>query len=238
MVVQLQGLGVGHVQSFFSGERVHDALGAGVARVVMPWIGHAVVGLRGVVGRIHEATFWVDRLGVHLKAMPDLDVVGRVASVDRDLGVDVLGADRKLGRRNPCDVALGIAVHHVEARRMNQLGVGLERLEARLSREPVERLVDAVFGMLSKGPPHRQAILQQRPMVRRTHLEDHVGLACHLDGFETKIQGKPLPIMQVGVAFQRLPVKVDFIVHEHRGAPRVSRECPMTGNGMPPMWLP
>ena len=32
--------------------------------------------------------------------------------------------------------------------------------------------------------------------------------------------------MQVGVAFQRLPVKVDFIVHEHRGAPGVVAGVP------------
>ena len=158
--------------------------------------------------------------------MPALDVVGGVASVDRHLGVDVPWTNRELGRRDPRDVALGVAVHHVETGCVNELRVGLERLEAWLSREAVKRLVDAVFGVLGERPPHRQAVLQQRAVVRRAHLEDHVRFAGHLDGLEPQIQGKPLPVVQVGVAFQGLPVQVDLVVHEHRGAPRVLARVP------------
>ena len=126
----MDGLGFGEGPVVFGrGQGLHDGPCPGVPGVVMPWDGDAVVGRGGVVGRADKSGGRIDRLGVHVKAMPFGDIECRVGPVEGDLGVHPFWTHGKLGAGPPCNVPLLVAVHHVESWCMNQGCVGFESVE-------------------------------------------------------------------------------------------------------------
>ena len=134
MVVQLDGLGV--VQGpivLGRGQCGHDRPCPRVARVVMARDVDAVVGGRRIVCGTDKPRRWIDRLGVDVEAVPRGDIEIGVGAVERHFGVQAFWANWKLGACPPCDVSVLVAVHHVQARRMDQRHIGFETLEPLLS---------------------------------------------------------------------------------------------------------
>ena len=81
--------------------------------------------------------------------------------------------------------------------------------------------MDAVFGILGKGPPHGNAVLDQRAVVCFAQFKSHVIPPSHFDGFHVDFDVPPAVALQVFAVFDGFSVEVDVIVHKHRNAPRM-----------------
>ena len=133
----------------------------------------------------------------------------------------MVGPNGQLGTRPPTDIALLIPIHHVDARSVHQLRTGRKRFYTAPPRKPIKRLVNKVFRVVIERPPHRQIIFEQGSVVGFAHIKFNRFFSGDFDDLGGDFQGQPLATVQVAIAVDGLPVKIDFIVDKHRDAPSV-----------------
>ena len=81
--------------------------------------------------------------------------------------------------------------------------------------------MNAVFRVVIERPPHRQIIFEHGPVVGFAHFEFNRFFSGNFDDLGGDFQGQPLATVQVAIAVDGLPVKIDFVVDEHRNPPGV-----------------
>ena len=148
-----------------------------------------------------------------------MGLVARIGAVDGGFGVHMGRANGQLGARPPRDVALVIAVHEVDSRRVHH-GRGLRNFfQALGAGKSEEGLVQAVFRILRKGPPHGHVVFNERAVVGAAQFKRYRFSARHFNGFSVGFDVAPFVPVQVAVTFYGLLVQVNVVIDEHGNAP-------------------